>query len=71
MAERTEFVQFAIIKMFSVSDPGPFCPDPDQTFFPKSGSGSELIPDPEKKSDPEKKNLKILNFNFFSFLTLS
>ena len=34
-----------------------FFPDPDQTFFPESGSGSAKNPDPIRKNpDPIRKN---------------
>ena len=34
---------YCVLVLLSVSDPGPFSPDPDQTFFFKSRSGSRLL----------------------------
>ena len=55
---------------------GWFCPDPDQTFFPESGSGSvkESGSDPENPdSDPQKtpKNCKDNKQNFIPYFSQS
>ena len=50
------------MQVCSVSDPAPFSPDPDQTFFPKSRSGSRKNPKRIRKNPAPDPMKNVTNF---------